>query len=128
MIVAAAIVRGVPAAHREPAGRTPFAARAPMVLAAQRSYPASLAGRWEFPGGKVEDGEEPEDALRREIREELGIGIAIGRRLRSARGDWRLPNGMDMRLWLARPMGEPQCGPSHRRLRWLGLDELGDVD
>ena len=95
-----------------------------MVLAAQRSYPASLAGRWEFPGGKVEDGEEPEDALRREIREELGIGIAIGRRLRSARGDWRLPNGMDMRLWLARPMGEPQCGPSHRRLRWLG----GDVD
>ena len=81
-----------------------------MVLAAQRSYPASLAGRWEFPGGKVEDGEEPEDALRREIREELGIGIAIGRRLRSARGDWRLPNGMDMRLWLARPMGEPQCG------------------
>ena len=128
MIVAAAIVRGVPAAHREPAGRTPFAARAPMVLAAQRSYPASLAGRWEFPGGKVEDGEEPEDALRREIREEQGIGIAIGRRLRSARGDWRLPNGMDMRLWLARPMGEPQCGPSHRRLRWLGLDELGGVD
>ena len=84
-----------------------------MVLAAQRSYPASLAGRWEFPGGKVEDGEEPEDALRREIREELGIGIAIGRRLRSARGDWRLHNGMDMRLWLARPTGEPQCGPSH---------------
>lgn len=35
---------------------------------------------------------------------------------------------MDMRLWLARPMGEPQCGPSHRRLRWLGLDELGGVD
>ena len=36
-----------------------------MVLAAQRSYPASLAGRWEFPGGKVEDGEEPDPLEKR---------------------------------------------------------------
>ena len=41
------------------------------VLAARRATPAPLTGRWEFPGGKVEDGELPEAALRREIREKL---------------------------------------------------------
>ena len=46
------------------------------VLIAKRPAGRSLAGLWEFPGGKVEAGEEPEDALIREFREELGIEIA----------------------------------------------------
>ncbi|AWE43197.1 hypothetical protein DDD63_11080 [Actinobaculum sp. 313] len=48
------------------------------LLAAQRSYPQELAGRWEFPGGKVQSSENPENALLREIREELGCGIILG--------------------------------------------------
>ncbi len=46
------------------------------VLLAKRPEGRSLAGLWEFPGGKVEAGERPEDALIRELREELGIAIA----------------------------------------------------
>ena len=48
------------------------------VLMAQRPEGKELAGLWEFPGGKVEDGERPEDALVRELREELGIGVSAG--------------------------------------------------
>ena len=48
------------------------------VLIAKRPAGRPLAGLWEFPGGKVEAGEKPEDALIRELREELGIGIAAG--------------------------------------------------
>jgi 8-oxo-dGTP diphosphatase len=48
------------------------------VLLTQRKAGGHLAGMWEFPGGKVEPGEDPRDALRRELREELGIETVIG--------------------------------------------------
>lgn len=53
------------------------------VLAAKRGPDTSNAGLWEFPGGKVDGGELPADALKREIREELGIEIDCGQRLQS---------------------------------------------
>jgi 8-oxo-dGTP diphosphatase len=48
------------------------------VLLAQRKEGTHLAGKWEFPGGKVEPGEDPRDALRRELAEEIGIDAAVG--------------------------------------------------
>ncbi len=54
-----------------------------VLLAAQRAYPPHLRGKWEFPGGKVEAKELPEDALHREIWEELGVRIRIGSRVRA---------------------------------------------
>ena len=49
------------------------------LLITQRTQPPALAGKWEFPGGKVEDGESPETALARELREEIGVGVRVGR-------------------------------------------------
>ncbi|GAC66446.1 (deoxy)nucleoside triphosphate pyrophosphohydrolase [Gordonia soli] len=51
------------------------------LLLARRRYPAEVAGLWELPGGKVEVGETPERALRRELAEELGIDVEVGGRI-----------------------------------------------
>lgn len=48
------------------------------VLLSRRKRGAHLEGRWEFPGGKAEPGEDPRDALRRELEEELGIDVDVG--------------------------------------------------
>jgi len=98
----------------------------PRVLAAQRGYPAALAGRWELPGGKVEPGEDDVGALIRECREELGVTIEVGDRLGAD-----LPAvdpSMSLRVWWARIVsGEPRPR-EHAELRWLAAGELDDVD
>jgi len=58
------------------------------VLAARRSLAKSQGGKWEFPGGKLHDGESPRDALVREIREELRIEIRVGEELPSSTHDY----------------------------------------
>jgi 8-oxo-dGTP diphosphatase len=58
------------------------------VLLARRSRASRHGGLWEFPGGKVEDGETPEGALIREIREELGVEIEVGAALAQVNHDY----------------------------------------
>jgi 8-oxo-dGTP diphosphatase len=95
------------------------------VLAAQRDHPPELAGRWEFPGGKVEPGESETAALARECQEELGVGIQVEARLG---GDLPVAGGGLLRVWRGRiTAGEPSPR-EHRALRWLAADELDDVD
>ena len=96
------------------------------VLAAQRRAPRSYPGRWEFPGGKVEPGEDELAALRRECREELGVGVEPLVRLG---GDLRAAGGrLVLRVWTARLVdGEPRA-LEHAALRWLTRDELDGVD
>jgi 8-oxo-dGTP diphosphatase len=94
------------------------------LLAAQRTEPPRLAGGWELPGGKVEPGESERDALVRECREELGVDIAVGRRVGA---DWPLRPGAIMRVWTATIRnGEPEP-LEHAALRWLTGAELFDV-
>ena len=99
--------------------------KAGRLLAAQRIEPPELAGWWEFPGGKVEPGEQDEDALVRECREELGVEIELVERIG---GDWPMRDGLVMRVWTARIIdGEARPLEDHSAVRWLGPDELYDV-
>jgi len=97
------------------------------VLAARRTSPAAAAGRWEFPGGKVEPGETPEQALVREIAEELGCRVVVTGWL-----DGQATIGDTHVLTVAIASldgvaGEP-VPHEHDAVRWLAADELDDVD
>ncbi|MET7922657.1 (deoxy)nucleoside triphosphate pyrophosphohydrolase [Streptomyces sp. NPDC005349] len=96
------------------------------LLAARRSAPPELAGRWELPGGKVEPGEDPKRALVRELREELGIDAEL---VAPVPGEWPLKPGCVLRVWTARLLsGRPRPLEDHDELRWLGPDEIWSVD
>ncbi len=97
------------------------------LLAARRTEPPALAGGWELPGGKVDPGETADEALHREIREELGVTVRTGALLPAPTEDGRWPLGdrYRMTVWLAVVVeGDPQPIEDHDALRWLGRDEL----
>jgi 8-oxo-dGTP diphosphatase len=94
------------------------------VLAARRTSPPAYAGMWEFPGGKVEPGEDELAALERECREELDVRIEAGPVLGQvdlASPGWRL------RVWFGRILAGTPRAVEGGELRWLTAAELGDV-
>ncbi|MEO6471221.1 MAG: NUDIX domain-containing protein [Aeromicrobium sp.] len=101
-----------------------------IVLAARRTGPPVLAGRWEFPGGKVETGELAKHALVRELREELSIEVKMGQELVApGGGHWSISDQVVMRLWfVVIEQGVPKPEDSHDAVAWLDADSLGSVD
>jgi 8-oxo-dGTP diphosphatase len=96
------------------------------VLACERSAPPETAGRWEFPGGKVEPGESEEAALARECVEELGVRVEVGARVGV---DVPIAGGRAvLRAFAVRLLDGVMPRPlEHAALRWLGDDELDSV-
>lgn len=101
--------------------------RAGKVLLARRVMRGALAGKWEFPGGKVEPDEEPATALRREFREELSLDIGVGKVL--GQSVFELA-GRRIRLLAFEVLseGEPVLGGEHIEYRWVEPSQLGEYD
>jgi len=95
-------------------------------FATQRGY-GEFEGMWEFPGGKIEPGESRESALRREIQEELGIDITIGKFLCTT--DYDYPSfHLTMHCYLCSVESEEIELREHKSARWLTTELLDSVE
>jgi len=103
--------------------------RAGRVLLSQRKSGSHLAGAWEFPGGKVEPGEDPRAALERELDEELGVAARVGRPMEVT--FFAYPEKSVLLLFfetdLATGSPEPRA-VDVAAVKWASLDELRDED
>ncbi len=95
------------------------------VFATQRGYGESKDG-WEFPGGKVEAGESPEEALRREIREELEVEVNVGDLIDTIEYDYPAFH-LSMKCYACTIAGGSPHLLEHEAARWLSADQLDSV-
>ncbi len=98
------------------------------ILVCQRTRHQSMPLKWEFPGGKIEDGEQPRDALRRELEEELGIQAQIGEEVARLRHEY--PNGgvVELRFFTVREYQGELENRIFRDVRWATRTELPSFD
>ena len=96
------------------------------ILATQRGY-GEFKDKWEFPGGKMEAGESREEALRREIREELDTDINIGRLLCTVEYDYPAFH-LTMHCYLCSVVSGALVLKEHESARWLPAEALESVD
>ena len=98
----------------------------PMIFATQRGY-GDLKGGWEFPGGKIEEGKTPKEALKREIMEELDTEIKVGKLIDTIEYDYPAFHlSMDC-FWCEIVKGELVL-KEHEAARWLTREQLGEVE
>ncbi len=98
------------------------------VLICQRRPDQPMGLKWEFPGGKIEAGESPEQALARELHEELGITATIGKRVAQLRHRYRNGGTIDLQFFLVREFSNELDNRIFNDLRWIPLTALPGYD
>jgi 8-oxo-dGTP diphosphatase len=98
------------------------------ILACQRTRHQSMPLKWEFPGGKIEEGEQPRAALRRELEEELGIEAVIGDEVARIHHEYPSGGAVELRFYdVRRYRGEIE-NRIFREVRWVERTELSQLD
>jgi 8-oxo-dGTP diphosphatase len=98
------------------------------LLICQRRPDQPLGSKWEFPGGKMEPGETAEQALRRELREELGIDATISTRVAHVRHNYRSGGAVDLQFFLVREYTGEVANLIFQDVRWCPLRNLPEYD
>ena len=98
--------------------------RGGQVLIGQRRPDQPMALLWEFPGGKIEQGESPEQALVRELDEELGIRAIIGPRVTRVRHNYRHGGAVDLQFFAVHEFSGELQNRIYHEVRWVRLEEL----
>ena len=96
--------------------------RADRILVTQRLAGTHLAGHWEFPGGKMEEGEDHRQCLEREMREELEVGVEVGDELHATSFDYP-DRTVELHFYRCAIIGEPKPVLG-QRMRWVSRAEL----
>jgi 8-oxo-dGTP diphosphatase len=98
------------------------------VLVCQRTRHQTMPLKWEFPGGKIEDGEQPRDALRRELNEELGISARIGEEVARIRHDYSNGGRIELRFFVVREFKGELENRIFRDVQWAKRSKLPEYD
>jgi 8-oxo-dGTP diphosphatase len=98
------------------------------VFICQRKPDQPMSLKWEFPGGKIEPGEEPEEALARELNEELGISAVIDRRVAQVRHKYRNGGAVDLQFFVVKEFHGPLENRIFNDMRWAPLATLPEYD
>lgn len=98
------------------------------VLICQRRADQPMALQWEFPGGKIEAGESAEEALARELDEELGIRATVGARVTRIRHNYRHGGAVDLQFFAVHEFSGELENRIFNQLVWARLEDLGNYD
>ena len=98
------------------------------ILICQRTKHQTMPLKWEFPGGKIEEGEQPRDALRRELEEELGIDAHIGEEVARIKHDYKNGGAVELRFFVVPDYRGEIENRIFKDIRWAERKELPSFD